>query len=349
MCVLFISNNIWSNIGLLVVNSGLIFVIIKNYQLIEEELYVLYEYIKRQYYIYMNLGDFEIDAKRSHIVLFGKPVYEKLVFIIIIVILTLFIAMAAFKIKRDFLVLLPVVAVIGMEMFHGKAPSLTASYFFVFGVSGLLFGIKFEMHGGRKNFLQNKQVVGQMWTRYIMFIVIITVSIIVSVQAGNSTKDRVFANSERALKKEHEIERKAKTLVETIKSKVVKENNGYLDNNSPDQTGRFIMRIETNKMPADNIYIRSFYADEYNGTRWHNSDKNPPLSEDNINHMFSGGIEKLLSNKSLGIETLDTINIDIYPEAKKSNNSLYIPYMSKSSEKMPLAITHFIVIIHQVI
>lgn len=129
MCVLFISNNIWSNIGLLVVNSGLIFVIIKNYQLIEEELYILYEYIKRQYYIYMNLGDFEIDAKRSHIVLFGKPVYEKLILIIIIVILTLFIAMAAFKVKRDFLVLLPMVAVIAMEMFHGKAPSLTASYF----------------------------------------------------------------------------------------------------------------------------------------------------------------------------------------------------------------------------
>ena len=281
----------------------------------------------------MNLGDFEVDTTRNSIILFGKPVYEKLAFIIIVVILTLFIAMASFRIKRNFFILLPVVAIIGMEMLHGKAPSLTSSYFFVPGVSGLLFGIKFEMSGGRKNFSQSKQVVGQICTRYIMFIIIITVSIIASVQAGRSTKDRVFANSEKALKKEHEIERKAKILAENIKSKVFKDNNGYLDNNSPDQIGRFIMRIETDKMPADNVYIRSFYADEYNGTRWRNSDKNPPLSEEEINHMFFNGIEKLLINKSLGIGTVDTININIYPEEKKSNNSLYIPYMSKSSKK----------------
>lgn len=333
MCVLCIGNSICFNIGLLIVNSGSIFVIIKNYKLIEKELVILYEYIKRQYYIYMNLKDIPVDTSKSHIMLLKKPVYERFTLIIILVLLIMILAMTSLRIKWDFLVIMPVIAIIGMEMFHGKAPSLTSSCFLVTGVSGLLFGIKFEMYGGRRNFFQHRHIVGQIWTRYIIFAVIITVSIIVAVQTGNYTKDMVFVNSEKALQREHEIERKIKVMAQTIKSKVLKESSGYLDNKSPDQTGRFIMRIETDRLPADNIYIRSFYADKYDGKRWNNSDKKAPLSEDDINHIFSRGLKRFLKSglTKSGLTDMDTIKIELFPEENNSGN--YIPYMSISSEK----------------
>ncbi len=330
MCILWINSSIWSNLGLFAVNAGTIFIIIKNYRIIEKELSILYGYIKKQYYIYMNLGDFEIDTERTHIMLFGEPVYEKLALIIILIMLVIVIAMAALRIRWDFLVVLPVIIITGIEMFHGKAPSLAASCLLVSGVSGLLFGIKFEMYGGRKHFFQKRHVSGQMWTRYLIFVIITLLGIIVSLQAGSYTKDTVFANSEKALKKEHEIERKIKIIAEAVKSKVLKESDGYLDNKPPDQAGRFIMRIETDKKPVDNIYIRSFYADRYNGTRWDNSDKNPPLNEDDVNHMFSNGIEKLLGDEKQGT---DIIKIVLYPEKKQTDANKYIPYMSKGYEE----------------
>lgn len=333
MCVLCIGSSICFNIGLLIVNFGSIFIIIKNYKLIEKELVILYEYIKRQYYIYMNLKDIPVDTSRSYIMLLKKPVYERFTLIIILILLIMILAMTSLRIKWDFLVIMPVIVIIGMEMFHGKAPSLIASCFLVIGVSGLLFGIKFEMYGGRRNFFQYRHTVGQIWTRYIIFAVIITVSIIVAVQMGTYTKDMVFVNSEKALQREHKIERKIKVMAQTIKSKVLKENSGYLDNKSPDQTGRFIMRIETDRMPADNIYIRSFYADKYDGKRWNNSDKKAPLSEDDINHIFSRGLKRFLKSglTKSGLTDMDTIKIELFPEENNSGN--YIPYMSISSEK----------------
>lgn len=330
MCVLWINRSIWSNLGLFTVNAGIIIVIIKNYKRIEKELGILYKYVERQYFAYMNFGDVEVNTARSHVLIFGKPVYEKLAFIVIIAILVMAIAMASLRMKCDFFVLFPVFMIIGMEMFHGKAPSLTASCFIVAGVSGLLFGIKFEMYGGRRKFFQKRHISGQIWTRYIIFAVILTLSIVVGVQAGYSTKDRVFLLSEKALQNEQKIENKVKFMAENIRRTVLKEGDGYLDNKSPDQTGKFIMRIETNKIPADNVYIRSFYANEYNGVRWSNSDKNSPLSEDDINYMVSNSIKWIFRAE---ISSVDIMEMKIFPEKKNSNDFEYIPYMPERLEK----------------
>jgi len=328
MCILCINSNIWCNAGLFAINLATAVTIIKNYKLVEEELGIVYGYIKRQYYIYNNLGKTRADTSRSHITFAGIQIEEKLSVIIIIILLVMLIAIATFRMKWNFLVLLPVAGLTGMEMCHGKAPLLIPACFLIAGTSGLLFGIKLEMCGGRRYFWQRRTVPGQMWTRYSIFMALIIICIIPAIITGRYTKKKIFTYSKKTLEKEHELERKAKAFAETIKGKAVKESKGYLDNKPPDQTGQAIMRIETDKMPLGNVYIRSFYADKYEGGRWSNSDAASLPDEEyaeymaaNNIRMFPNDIRKYISN----------IKMDVYSETK--TDGVYTTYMSYNSTK----------------
>ncbi len=100
----------------------------------------------------------------------GLPVYEKLAMVLAVFLVITIMAIAVLRLKWYFLLMLPVVSIIGMEMFHGKAPSVSASFFLVTGISGLLFSMKLEMHGGRRNFWQDSHIPGQMPERYGLFL-----------------------------------------------------------------------------------------------------------------------------------------------------------------------------------
>lgn len=311
MCVLWTGNNIWCNTGLFIFNLWVAITVVRKCHLIESEFGILYGYIKRQYYIYENLGEVSVNDIRSHITVAGLPVYEKLALVLVIILIITIASMALLRLQWNFLLLFPVVFIVGMEMMHGKAPSVKTAVFFVYGISGLLFSARLGVCGGKKHFLQEKPVTGQMWTRYILFTVIMAVCITVAYGAGRGTKDKVFIHSKKFLKKQHEIEKEVAEFVENLGRAAGKEDRGYLDNSMPDQTGQFVFRIETNKKPANNIYIKAFSADIYQNGRWKPfNNVTPPVSETNIGEQAYGSVEACIKAKSKVVESLDWTDVE---------------------------------------
>ena len=267
MCVLWTGNNIWCNTGLFIFNLWIAVIVVRKCRLIESEFEILYKYIKRQYYIYEKIGETSVDDIRGSITVAGLQINEKLAMVLLIILIIMIASMALFRLKWNFLLLFPVVLIIGMEMMHGKAPSVKAASFFVHGLSGLLFSSSLDVCGGKRHFWQKKPETGQMWIRYIVFTVIMAVCITVASGAGRNTKGKVFVHSKKFLKKQHEMEKEAADFVEKLVKPLGKEDSGYLDNSPPDQTGQAIFRIETNKKPSNNIYIKAFSADIYENGR----------------------------------------------------------------------------------
>ena len=237
-------------------------------------------------------------------------------------------SMALFRLKWNFLLLFPVVLIIGMEMMHGKAPSVKAASFFVYGISGLLFSSSLDVCGGKRHFWQKKPETGQMWIRYIVFTVIMAVCITVASGAGRNTKGKVFVHSKKFLKKQHEMEKEAADFVEKLVKPLGKEDSGYLDNSPPDQTGQAIFRIETNKKPSNNIYIKAFSADIYENGRWKPfGDVTPPVSETNIGEQAYGSLEACINAKSDWTDDIDNFNMNITEEWSFRKKELFTPYI----------------------
>lgn len=237
-------------------------------------------------------------------------------------------SMALFRLKWSFLLLFPVVLIIGMEMMHGKAPSVKAASFFVYGISGLLFSSSLDVCGGKRHFWQKKPETGQMWIRYIVFTVIMAVCITVASGAGRNTKGKVFVHSKKFLKKQHEMEKEAADFVEKLVKPLGKEDSGYLDNSPPDQTGQAIFRIETNKKPSNNIYIKAFSADIYENGRWKPfGDVTPPVSETNIGEQAYGSLEACINAKSDWTDDIDNFNMNITEEWSFRKKELFTPYI----------------------
>lgn len=257
-CILWANHNVWYNLGKLAVNLVFVIVIISNYKRLETECGILYQYIKKQYYLYQGLGGIGVNKIRTSVSLLGLPVYEKLAMVLAVFLVITIMAIAVLRLKWYFLLMLPVVSIIGMEMFHGKAPSVFASFFLVTGISGLLFSMKLEMHGGRKNFWQDRHLSGQMPERYSLFIAVIVICFAISLVAGSATSQKIFTYSGRMLEKQHKMEKDIVSFAETLKKRGNNGADGYLDNNSPDHTGKSVMRIETSQKPVNNIYIKNF-------------------------------------------------------------------------------------------
>ncbi|MDE6617061.1 MAG: hypothetical protein K2K35_10875, partial [Lachnospiraceae bacterium] len=245
-----------------------VIVIIKNYQRIETECGILYQYIKKQYYLYQGLGSVPVNKLRTSVSLFGLPVYEKLVMVLAVFLLVTVMAIAVLRLKSYFLLMIPVVSIIGMEMFHGKAPSVSASFFLVTGISGLLFSMKLEMHGGRRNFWQDRHIPGQMPERYSLFMVMIVICFIISLVTAKATSQKIFTYSGKMLEKQHKMEKEIVSFAENLKKRGNNGADGYLDNNSPGHTGKSVMRIETSQKPVNNIYIKNFSSDIYENGVW---------------------------------------------------------------------------------
>ena len=258
----------------------------------------------------------------------GLQINEKLAMVLLIILIIMIASMALFRLKWSFLLLFPVVLIIGMEMMHGKAPSVKAASFFVYGISGLLFSSSLDVCGGKRHFWQKKPETGQMWIRYIVFTVIMAVCITVASGAGRNTKGKVFVHSKKFLKKQHEMEKEAADFVEKLVKPLGKEDSGYLDNSPPDQTGQAIFRIETNKKPSNNIYIKAFSADIYENGRWKPfGDVTPPVSESTIGEQAYGSLEACINAKSDWTDDIDNFNMNITEEWSFRKKELFTPYI----------------------
>ncbi|MCI9079685.1 MAG: transglutaminase domain-containing protein [Lachnospiraceae bacterium] len=339
-CILWANHGVWYNIGKLAVNLVFVIVIIKNYQRIETECVILYQYIKKQSYLYKGLGEVAVNKLRTSVNLFDIRIYEKLVMILVVFLLITIMAIAVLKLKWYFLLMLPVVSIIGLEMFHGKAPSVPTSIFLITGMSGLLFSMKLEMHGGSRNFWQERYLPGQMPERYSLFMALIAICFIISLITGKATSQKIFTYSETMLKKQHKMETEIVSFAENLKKRVNNGADGYLNNNPPDHTGKSVMRIETSQKPVNNIYIKHFSSDVYQNGVWKpfNGIK-PPVSESDINNEAVNSLKSFISlaknNMSLlpvWSDDINIFNLDIIKDWKFTGEDTFIPYMYDTSQ-----------------
>lgn len=342
-CILWAGNSVWHNIGKLVVNMVVVIIIIKNYKRIEMEFGILYQYIKRQYYLYEGLGSVSVNKTRTGFSLFGVAVYEKLAMVAAIFIVITVMAVAVLRLRWYFLLMLPVVSIIGMEMFHGKAPSVTTSIFLVTGISGLLFSMKLEMYGGKRNFWQDRHFTGQMPERYSLFMLVLAISFTMSFLAGKATSQKIFTYSGKVLKNQHKIEKEVMTFTRTVIRRINNGTDGYLDNSSPGHTGKAVMRIETRQKPVNNIYIKHFSSDIYENGIWKPFSKAmTPVPETDIDKEAYKSFKTLVSALPAGGTAPDwygnikSLNIDIIKDWKFTGRDSFTPYMYNKEGGKPV-------------
>lgn len=338
-CILWANHNVWYNLGKLALNLMFVIVIISNYKRLETEYGILYQYIKKQYYLYQGLGGVAVNKIRTSVSLLGLPVYEKLAMVLAIFLVITIMAIAVLKLKWYFLLMLPVVSIIGMEMFHGKAPSVAASFFLITGISGLLFSMKLEMHGGRRDFWQDRHLPGQIPKRYSLFVAVLVICFIISLIAGKATSQKIFTYSGRMLEKQHKMEKEIVSFAEKLKRRSNNGADGYLDNNSPKHTGKSVMRIETNHKPVNNIYIKHFSSDIYENGVWKPfKEVQPPVPETEINQEAVKSIETFIRTGKDVMSAwawpgnIDRFRLEIIKDQKFTGDDTFIPYMYDTSK-----------------
>lgn len=338
-CILWANHNVWYNLGKLAVNLVFVIIIINNYQRIETECGILYQYIKKQYYLYEGLGEVPVNKIRTSVSLLGLPVYEKLPMVLAVFLVITIMAIAVLRLKWYFLLMLPVVSVIGMEMFHGKAPSVSASFFLVAGISGLLFSMKLEMHGGRRDFWQERHLPGQIPERYSLFAGVLVICLVISFITGKATSQKIFTYSGKMLKKQHKMEKEIISFAETLKRRGNNGADGYLDNSSPDHTGRSVMRIETSQKPVNDIYIKHFSSDIYENGVWKPFKKNRfPVPETMINQEAVNSVKEFIKAEKSGMSAwawlgnIESFNMEIIKDWKFTGDDTFTPYMYDNSQ-----------------
>lgn len=338
-CILWANHNVWYNLGKLALNLVFVIVIINNYERLETECEILYQYIKKQYYLYEGLGGVAVNKIRTSVSLLGLPVYEKLVMVLAIFLVITVMAIAVLRLECYFLLMLPVVSIIGMEMFHGKAPSVFASFFLITGISGLLFSMKLEMHGGRRNFWQDRHLPGQIPVRYSLFMAVLVICFIISLVTGKATSQKIFTYSGKMLEKQHKMEREMVSFAKNLKKRVNNGADGYLDNDSPDHTGKSVMRIETSQKPVNNIYIKHFSSDIYENGTWETFKKvKPPVPETEINQEAVKSIKMFIRTGKDVMSAwawpgnIDSFNMEIIKDWKFTGDDTFTPYMYDTSK-----------------
>ncbi len=334
ICILCVNHNVWYNLARLVASLLFLSVIVKYYKLIETECGILYQYIKKQYYLYEGLGNVSVNKIRTSVKIFGIPVYEKFTMIIAVFLVITIMALAVLKLKWYFLLILPVISIIGMEMFHGKAPSVAVSFFLITGISGLLFSMRLEMYGGRKNFWQEKLIPGQMPKRYSLFIIVSATCFAMSLIAGKATSHRIFTCSGKMLERQHKMEKEIVSFAETVKRRVNNGADGHLDNSSPEHTGKSVIRIETSQKPANNIYIKHFSLDIYENGIWKPFKENkPPVPETNISQEAVNSLKSFISLRKNAMSGINTFNLDVIKDWKFIGKDTFMPYMYDASQQ----------------
>lgn len=343
ICILWSNHNVWYNLGKFAVNLVVVIVIINNYKRIETECGILYQYIRKQYCLYEGLGSVSVNKIRTSVNLFGVPVYEKLVMVLAVFLLIMVMAVAVLRLRWYFLLMLPVVSIIGMEMFHGKAPSVATSFFLITGLSGLLFSMKLEMYGGRRNFWQDGHLPGQMPERYSIFLAVIAICFIMSLITGKATRQKIFTYSGKMLDNQHKMENEIAMFAQTVKRRINNGADGYLDNNFPDHKGKSVMRIETSQKPANNIYIKHFSLDVYENGTWKSFKKaKPPVPETDINDEAYKSFKTLASvwenSESLPdwYYSVKNFNMDIIKDWKFTGKDSFTPYIYNDNGKQPV-------------
>ncbi len=277
-------NGFITNCILMLLNIFALVISVRDYIQLEQEFKVLYDYVNRQYCIYYSLGDINIsDAGPEGIKFLFINIDERLIIIILLFITLNIIAAAALRFHIKYLIVLPMALLVGMELFNGKAPMLMAGFMLLCGIMGLFFNMQFNILGGKKNFRQKKWILKQMWSRYIIFLAVMSSCFAISNLCADMTKRPVFADAGKVLRYQHKLERKVKEAAEYIQNRMNPHGMpGYLSNRAPYQTGELIMRIVTDRRPDSDIYIREYTANIYKSGRWKNDDINSGFDEQEI-------------------------------------------------------------------
>lgn len=243
--------------------------------------------------------------------------------IILIGILLLIMAVCIFSLKNAMWSILPVIAVVMLGMLYGKTPSVSTCIFIFIGAIGIIFIIV-----NRRMERKNK------YAGCIIMAVILVISISISNFAMKRTKEQILSKNAEVLEKQHEYERTAKNIADSIVERIQNVTyKGKMSNTSPVYTGKDVFTVTLDKRPGSKIYFKEFSADTYNNGIWTNKADDSAFFSYSIKNIFSYGYRSIRKNPGMA-EAAKNINMQIKYADKAGNGDrkLSVPYFSNIAD-----------------
>lgn len=233
------------------------------------------DFLSIVYYINQKSLDYNDTVFTSYQGVMGD-MNDNLLLGIIGVLLALFMAVFAFRLRSRWYGMLPVYAVLCIGMCVGKTPDKTAVSFLIAGIALSLAWISFQERGGRRFFELKKLKKQRSVLNYLILCGIIAVGIIGAWYCGQQTEDRLLRDAETYLEHQHEMERQAKQSVEQmvqyVRSKFRVDGDGNLTNAEPQYNNKEVLEITMPAKPTTALYLRGFTGGEYQDGRWKECD-----------------------------------------------------------------------------
>lgn len=195
---------------------------------------------------------------------------------IIGVLLALFIAVFAFRLRSRWYGLLPVYAVVYIGMSVGMTPDKTAVAFLIVGVALALAWISYQERGGRRFFKMKKLKKQRSALSYIILCVILAAGMAAAWYCGQQTEEQFLMEAETYLERQHEMERQVKysveQMVQYVRSRFRVDSDGNLINAEPYYENKEVLEITTDIKPTTALYLRGFTGGEYQDGKWKECD-----------------------------------------------------------------------------
>ncbi len=250
-----------------------------------------------------------------------------------------FIAFFVYRIHNCWYGMLPVYAVLCIDMAVGKTPDKVSVAFLIVGISLAMAWVSRQENGGRRFFVYRKtKRQGLAWT-YVILCALLTVGLVSAWQYGNRREEVILKDASKYLRRQHEMERQVKRSVENIVQYIRARNgldsDGNLSNSEPRYLNKTVMTITSSKQPKTSLYLRGFVGGAYENGKWRECDAESfreimPTEED-VEGVLNVGYRAFENGVNLDyIPSEDRIKIE-HTGVGKNSKFAYLPYFSDTT------------------
>ena len=330
LSVLWSIRNLYTNIIILMSNITILLLVIYKNKLVRINIDNIILYIQRRADIYFN-GNTSIDMTDGIKDVDRSFITGQIGILLILIVILTIIAIGLCRLQSVFLILLPVCAVMCIEMYHGRTPDLSSGICLFMGVIGMLYAIQLNINVDRRNIhFEKKETTGAV-RKNLVFALSVSVCIFIVANITYYSRNKIMSYSTKALSMQHDIEKRAIDTAEIVWRKIQgKSTDGYMTNLRPLYTGKKIMKIVLPSKPEGNMYFKGFTGDNFDGRKW-TTENNRDISVKN-KQSYSNNYFSMINYMDRNVLS------DCYQESDKmymyyykhfsDNSTLYVPYWS---------------------
>lgn len=314
---------LWKAAILLLAGVG-IFVWKKGWDILEHAEVVAYD-INQKYQKYMNQTLFPEEWCIE-----GELRYN-LALICFCILLGMYIAWITLKLQSKLLMSMPVILIYSGALLLGVTPGQLPTLLLVIGMALEMQWITEQQKIRYSLKLRERTEQIGSGKRICVVILILLAGLSISWHLSSRISGRVFRNVNRIQIRQHRMEQKLQTVVETkgqqLRGMLGIDSGGYLSNTAPRYQDKPVFTVTVSEKPKNSLYLRGFIGDIYQNGKWKASKKIKKESGKRKKGIWRG---KYCQSQ---YTTFDPKELDItiqYTRLGKRGKYLYTPY-SKSS------------------